>query len=216
MKKLRAISLACAVIGGLAGTASADDVYSANIVGYAYGGAGFEFSPNTQLSVTALGYIGVDVYNAPYQVSLWDATGDALASALVSTNSPESGPGFFQPISAVSLDPGSIYYMGAVRPDAMLWLGDVIITSGPDADGTFTVAPQITYLSYATGTNSSGAFPGATYGEPGIMLVGADFEFQLPAGGMTDSMEVSSVPEPSVVGLAACALAALAFSKRRS
>jgi hypothetical protein len=165
--------------------------------------------------VTALGYIGSDVYNAPYQVSLWDTSGDQLASALVSTNTPWSGQGYFQAISSLTLNAGDTYYLGAVRPDSALWLGDVIIASGPDANGTFGVAPQISYLGYATGTNASGAFPGYVSNDPSALLVGADFEFQLSSGSENSPLLASTIPEPSVVGLAGCALAALVSWKRR-
>ena len=216
MRHLNPTSLVCAVVCGWAATASADGVGSVNIVGYAWGGAGFEFSPTTSLSVTALGYIGNDVYNAPYQVSLWDTSGDQLASALVSTNTPWSGQGYFQAISSLTLDAGDTYYLGAVRPDNGLWLGNAIISSGPDANGTFGVAPQISYLGYATGTNADGTFPAYVSNDPSALLIGADFEFQLSSGGANGPMLASTIPEPSVVGLAGCALAALLSWKRRS
>ncbi|HVM50571.1 MAG TPA: DUF4082 domain-containing protein [Candidatus Acidoferrum sp.] len=214
MKNLTTKAMVCALVG-LAATVSAQDVYSGNILGYATNGAGFAFSPVTGVSVTALGYVGTDILNAPYEVSLWDASGDQLASALISTNNTLSGPGYFQSTSPLALTAGNTYYLGAVRPDIGLWLGNVIISSGPEADGTFEVAPQITYLGCAATTDTNGVFPGFV-GDSSTLFVGADFAFQLPSGGVDTSVLGSEVPEPAVPALAGCALAAVWLGRRRS
>src|ERR1700690_3304458 len=46
-----------------------------SVVGYALNGAGFAFSPNVPIAVTALGFGGSDLTVNPYQVTLFNSSG---------------------------------------------------------------------------------------------------------------------------------------------
>jgi hypothetical protein len=149
------------------------------IVSYAPGGAGFAFSPNTDIDVGALAYCGFRIQYAAVQVSIWDTNGLQLASALVSTNSPKLAETYYESSSGLRLTAGKTYFLRAVEPDQDAWGGDYLSTNGPSSNGTFSVAAEINYLASARGTNSAGGFPG-TLGTNAELYLGPNFIYTLP------------------------------------
>src|ERR1051326_2525939 len=76
---------------------------SINIVGYVNGGAGFAFSPLTDISVTSLGYNGSELAFEPCLISLLNASGGELASATITTGDPLFNQTRYQSISDLTL-----------------------------------------------------------------------------------------------------------------
>lgn len=183
-------------------TAGLTGVYSGNIVGYASGGAGFAFTPLTDIVVTSLGFNGMDLPSEDYSVSVWNSSGITLSTARISASDPLFNQTHYLGITGLPLAAGNTYYLQAVGVASGLWLGEAIIASGPDANGTFSVAPEISYLGYAAGTNGFGAFPAEVHGDPLAYLIGPNFQFEV-------------VPEPSVLCLSGLGLAAIAARHRR-
>jgi Domain of unknown function (DUF4082) len=143
-----------------------------NIVGYANGGAGFGFSTASDIQVTSLGFAqNADIAINPYTVSLWDSTGDLLASALVTSGDPSFNQSFYQAITPVTLQAGNTYFIGAGETAAGLWAGNV------NDVGDFSVAPEITYLGEALGAN---IWQGLQANSSTILLVGPDFQYSVP------------------------------------
>jgi hypothetical protein len=140
--------------------------------GYIRNGAGFAFSPNITIGVAALGYSGEDIVNNPYQVSLFDAGGNLLASQTVSTGSILYNGSYYNSISPVQLSAGATYYVGAevALSGISLWLGDV---SGPGGS-TFSVNPNITYLDGAGDFMPPEMVPGISLGQANYPI-GANF-----------------------------------------
>ena len=171
-----------------------------NVVGYATNGAGFAFSPTVSIAVTALGFTyGNDTSPFdPYRVSLFDASGNQLATAQVSTANGFHNQTYYQGISAVDLTAGATYYVGAVDVGASsgYWLGSVV---GAVDGSPFSVNPDISYLSGNTGFMPPGTIPGTAQGQN--YLVGANFEFTV-------------VPEPSVFCLSVTAIVGIAWRRR--
>jgi hypothetical protein len=149
------------------------------IVSYAPGGAGFAFSPNTDIALGALAYCGFRIQYAAVEVSIWDTNGIQLAEALVSTNSPQLAGTYYESSSGLTLTAGTTYFLRAVEPDQQAWGGDYLSTNGPSANGTFSVAAEINYLASARGTNLTGGFPGML-GTNAELYVGANFIYTLP------------------------------------
>ena len=166
-----------------------------SVVGYAINGAGFAFSPNVPIAVTALGFGGSDLTVNPYQVTLFNSSGTQLATAQVTTGSPFSNQTYYQSISAVNLTAGATYYLQATEAGTTnsVWLGNVV---GVDASGTFSVNSDITYLNSAV--NFISGIP-TVLNSPGDFYVDANFQFTV-------------VPEPGVLGF--LALGGLFFGRR--
>ena len=166
-------------------TISAPPLYSP-IVGYATNGAGFAFSPDTPIAVTALGFNGIDLSSYHYQVTLFDAGGNQLATAQISTGSTLYNQTYYESIAAVNLTVGDTYYLGAVEVGSgfNLWIGNVI--DPVDGFGTYSVNSDISYVNAATGFVPSGTVPGTSAGQN--YFVGANFQF-------------TTVPEPASNGL---------------
>jgi hypothetical protein len=143
-----------------------------NVVGYVNGGAGFVFSTSSDLLVTSLGFSqNADISINPYTVSLWDSSGDLLASQLVTASDPVLNQSYYDAITPVTLQAGNIYFLGAAETSGgggPVWAGNV------NTAGDFSVAPQINYLGTAEGANIwQGLQPGTT----STLLVGPDFQF---------------------------------------
>lgn len=146
------------------------------LAGFAFGGAGFAFAAQTNVSVTSLGFGGSALADEPYQVSLWDTNGTQLAAATVSTNSPLRNGTYYEPIQRLVLALGQTYYISAVGTDGGGWNGSVLSSSGAGLNGTFSVAPDLSYLASALGTNLGGIFPLSQEANT-LLLVGANFEY---------------------------------------
>jgi hypothetical protein len=166
-----------------------------SVVGYALNGAGFSFSPNVPIAVTALGFGGSDLAVNPYQVTLFNSSGTQLATARVTTGSPFSNQTYYQGISAVDLTAGATYYLQATQAGNTnsVWVGNVV---GVDSSGTFSVNSDISYLNSAV--NFISGIP-TVLNSPGDFYVDANFQFTV-------------VPEPGVLGF--LALGGLFFSRR--
>jgi hypothetical protein len=167
-----------------------------SIVGYSTTGAGFAFSPLESLTVTSLGYGGRALADEAFQVTLWNAGGNPLATALISMTDPVFNGTHYETISGLSLSAGQTYYLGAVGAESGFWFGDAILLSPAEsATGTITTAPDLTFLG---GVAHGG--PGTP--EPEAFYVGANFLYV--------------VPEPSTLTLGAAGLLVLVLSRRRS
>jgi hypothetical protein len=146
------------------------------VTGFAKGGAGFSFSPATNLVVLSLGFGGANLTNEPYQVCMWDTNGVQLACAIITTNSPLRNLTYYESILPLALDPGQTYYLAAAGATSGVWSGETIVNSGLAQNGTFSVATDISYLGYALSTNSAGVFP-LTVGANSALMIGANFEY---------------------------------------
>ncbi len=177
------------------------------VVGYAANGAGFAFSPNVNIGVTALGYAsyaGSDITSEPCQVSLFDSGGNLLASQTITTGGTFYNQTFYDAISTIQLTAGQTYYLGAVGLDngQNLWLGSAV---GSGVGGSFSVNSDISYLYGVNGFMPPGGLPGNSQGDS--YLIGANMMFT-----------TAPTPEPSTLcllggGLWACGL--IAARRRR-
>jgi hypothetical protein len=164
------------------GSASAQqEAIAASVPGdlgaYISNGAGFAFSPNIAIGVTALGYSGDDIVNNPYQVSLFDAGGNLLASQTITNGNTPYNQSYYNSISPVQLTAGATYYVGAQIAGTNLWLGDL---SGPN--GTmFSVNSNINYLNGAGGFIPPGTVPGISLYQTNYPI-GANFIFTNGSG----------------------------------
>jgi hypothetical protein len=150
---------------------------SGDLGGYISNGAGFAFSPNIAIEVTALGYAGEDIVNNPYQVSLFDAGGNLLASQTIATSNTLYNQSYYNSISPVQLTAGVTYYVGAEIAGTNLWLGDL---SGPNGT-TFLVNSNINYLNGAGGFMPPGTVPGISLYQTNYPI-GANFIFTNGSG----------------------------------
>ncbi len=167
------------------------------------GGAGFEFKPTSPMTITSLGFAG-DLSEQPYFVSLRDVNGFNLASALVTLGSPLINQTRYGGIESVVLNVGDTYFVEAHGSFSGEWAGSILIAPPNDlANGTFTTAPDFTYVGAAYGTNGSGVFPlSPGSSNPNQLYVGANFLF-------------NGVPEPSTIALVGTAVALAPWVRRR-
>jgi hypothetical protein len=165
---------------------------------------GFEFSANSDVSVTALGdfdFGSAATFPQSQQVGLWDINGNLLASAYVTTSSIQIGQFAFTSITPVALTAGSSYVVGG--------------QGGADYTGSnpINVAPQISYVE-------------DLYTYIGTPIVTPLYE-PLTSEGLTSVSDagwfggdvlLSSTPEPSyylVVGAALVTLLAIFRARRK-
>lgn len=199
MKTRISILLLCAFVFSASAQQEAVSFYaSGDVVGYALNGAGYAFSPNVPIAITALGFNSADLENSAYQVSLYNSNGVQLASAEITTNSTSSNQTYYQSISSITLTAGDLYYLGAGETNANnynVWVGGA---AGPSVGGSFAVNPDITYLdaeaNFISGipTNSEGS---------AYFLLDENFQF-------------TPVPEPSGLYLGVVGLLGLARWRR--
>jgi hypothetical protein len=178
------------------------------VVGYADNGAGFAFSPNVNIDVTALGYAGdstSDILSEPYQVSLFDSSGNLLASQTITTASVFFNQSYYDAISTVQLIAGQTYYLGAagLNNGQNLWVGEAV---GTGFGGSFSANSDISYLYGVNGILPPGGLPGSSQGN--VYLIGANLMFT-----------VTGTPEPSTLcllgGMSGCVLAVSVLRRRR-
>jgi hypothetical protein len=175
-----------------------------SVAGYSPNGAGFAFSPNVSIEVTALGFgfvpTGTNFVVIPYQVSLYDADGNTLATEEITTGDSFYDATYYQGISPVVLTAGNTYYIGAGGfyygfYDGY-WFGNV---DGPSYGGAFSVNSNISFLN---GVNDFiGGVPTMSDGD--AFYVDENFLF-------------TPVPEPSVFCLGIAGLLGMAIWHRRT
>jgi hypothetical protein len=167
----------------------------------AVGTDGFEFRPDTDILVTALGYYdrNQDGLTLAHPVAIYDMnSGSQLALTIVGPGSGSSLLGLFQykTISPLRLQAGKSYMVAGFHPGS----GGNDLAADFNPATAVTIASGLTYQGYFYSFNSSLTLP-ATAGSP-EMFFGPNFQFQ-------------AVPEPSttvffaVGGLALIALAHL-------
>jgi hypothetical protein len=158
---------------------------------------GFEFLANADLTVTKLGSWTQGVGTTPVTVGLWDASGNLLASASVTTSSTTDGQFSFTDISAVSLTAGQNYYVGSIGYTYYGW-APVNAASGA----------EITYVQDAwVSGGTTLAFPSSTEGFTTLGtsgFYGANLEYITAA-----------VPEPSTYAMLLAGLGLIGFAARR-
>lgn len=208
IKRIVAVIFACAGLWCLNAAAQQEAVPGftlGSVVGYATNGAGFAFSPNVNIGITALGFAGSDIANDPYEVMLFDAGGNELAAAEITTGSTFYNQTYYDAISTIELIAGQTYYLGAagLGGDENFWLGNAV---GGGFNGSYSVNPDITYLNGVVGIMPPGTVPGLSQGS--IYLVGANFMF-------------TTTPEPAPAcllglgGMLACVWRTTAARRRR-
>jgi hypothetical protein len=170
------------------------DVFSIHSDQY---GAGYAFMPVEPVSICSLGFSGYDVNRYSYVVSLFSADGKELVSATITTQNAYYNQTYYQDITPVTLNAGSVYYIGAMAPDNnYTWTGYEI---GP-ASGTYNVDPEIAYLNGAAGfMGPGGSVPGISLGQ--VYAINSNFRFL-------------TIPEPSVLALLACGAAGCFLRKK--
>jgi len=146
-------------------------------VGLEPGGAGFAFSPQSEITVTALGCGNIEWDQEPgITVSLRDSNGLALASAIVTSSSPASNWANYQTIAPLTLTSNRTYFVSAAGTNDGALLCHALWASGSNSNGTFIVGPKIAYIGPAWGTNSNGTFP-QQYSSTNILLIGPNFSY---------------------------------------
>jgi hypothetical protein len=154
-----------------------------NCLGFVVGGAGFAFSPNTNMLVTTLGYLDNDQASLPAQVQLWDSFGTVLTSAVVTSNSPITENFYlYEPIAPVPITAGQTYFLQGLNRDTNgnwnFWGGPII--GGPVTCGDFLtviISSDLNYLGMAMNTKDSGEFPRVIQAQ--ALAVGANFQYEV-------------------------------------
>jgi hypothetical protein len=165
-------------------------------------GAGFEFNPNVEIAITALGFGGTDLENNSYQVSLYNAVvrgnvNSPAATALITTGSTFYNQTYYESITPVDLFPGKSYYIEAGAVGTSYWNGFPI--GGAPIYGSFAVNPDITYDG-AKGDFINGV-PENSY-PSSIFFDDINFQFVV-------------VPEPSVLCLATAGVMGMIWHRWR-
>jgi hypothetical protein len=170
---------------------------------------GYEFSTNTAINVTALGFydatltggdVGLGNCDGCGKVGIYNSSGKLLVSGIATTSGTLVGDFYYVTVPTTTLAAGKNYYVVAETGNADYTYN----TTG------FTVDPHINYLQDAYVSSSSLAFPtlsdGYTAAEGGAWF-GANFE---------ESGAVSATPEPSsILLLGTSFLAAAGIMKRK-
>jgi len=119
--------------------------------------AGFGFLVATNLTITNLGYHFTSTNISSYKVRLLNAFGSELASAIL--NAPAAGASqmVYTNITPVGLAAGSTNYLVAYdelhfNTNGTKQWDNNVIDGGNTETGSFTVAPELTYLGVTTNT----------------------------------------------------------------
>lgn len=147
--------------------------------------------------MTALGFASPDLANYSYQVSLFDAGGNQLATTTITLASSFYNQTYYGSITPVDLIVGNTYYMEAFENGPGNYFSGYLV--GGSYGGSYAVNPDITYLSSAFDFISG---PQGVDALPNVYPTDVNFEFV-------------AVPEPSVLCLGATGFLALAWRRRR-
>jgi len=147
---------------------------------------GWEFSTNTNVAVSALGFYVDPQYGLTqgHAVGIYDASGNLLVSTTVSSSDPLVGWFAYHPVATTVLPAGGTYVIAAeTGADPLTW--------NPDG---FTVSPNINWISDKWVYSDSLVFPTesdyATWGTNG--WYGPNF---------LDPVPTNAVPEPATMTL---------------
>jgi hypothetical protein len=153
---------------------------------------GYEFQANQSTDVVALATWNSWSSTAPAEVGLWDASGNLLASASVSSTSPTTGTAgwSYTDITPVALTPGATYTVGSFGTSANY-------TYDPSG---FTVDPRITYVDNAF--SSTDAFARPDQAEAGF------------TGWLGGNVLLGGVPEPATWAMLILGVAMIGFAAR--
>lgn len=165
---------------------------------------GWEFTVNTNITVTALGDFdngSVANFSQDQQVGLWDSSGDLLASAYVGSDQASTQIGYwaFTAISGVSLVVGDTYIVGA--QGGAEWVGG----SGTAVDG------DITWVQAEYG--SVGSMSNSPLLEPTISASGFSGDAAGYLGGNLEYVDPPAAPEPGTMLMLVPALGLLALRR---
>ncbi len=160
--------------------------------------AGWSFQPTNFIALTQLGcFNDLFVNNSTIgsvQVGLWTSGGMLLASNLITRSSTLFNESRYESVTAVGLDAGQVYTIGAYSPDGPI----SIEICGGVAGGTVITGTNV--LLRAPAINALGfGFPAEVAGQPGAAYLGPNFRYQ------------GNIPEPAagmLLGLGALILAA--------
>jgi hypothetical protein len=190
INKLAAASIALSAVLGTA-PSGAVILQTANNVGgnQAYSGVGLEFTVNSPITVTALGFYdsgSPGSITGPLTADLMTLAGSVLASQTFSNESgtPMSGGYLFNSITPVTLAPGNYYLMG-YGPTSYDWEHNSNVSGNPD---TFTTNSLVSFVEavWGGGSDVPGTVPTSTYGPTAPdFFSSANMEFS------------AAVPEPS-------------------
>lgn len=154
---------------------------------------GYSFVANTAQNAIGLGAydFGHDGFAMNHEVGLWDSMGTLIATTTVTSGSTLIGDFRYSSISAVMLNAGATYYVGAADFGAGETYGIY---------GNVTTAPGITY------SNSAFAFGG------GLLLPSSVGPVNGYYGG---NVLLGAVPEPETYAMMFSGLGLLAAMRRR-
>jgi hypothetical protein len=172
-----------------------------------YSGVGLEFTVNSPVSVSSLGFydVGLGVITGPLTADLMTLGGTVLASQTFTNASgtPVNGGYLFQSITPVTLAAGNYYLMG-YGPTTYLWEHNSYIdSSNPDTFNTGGGLVSFVEAAWSGGSDPAGTLPGNTFG-PG----NPDFF-------SSANMQFSAVPEISTWAMLLLGFAGLGFMTYR-
>jgi hypothetical protein len=210
MNKL-AVGAALIALSASLGTAPSRAVIlqTANNVGgnQGFSGVGLEFTVNSPITVTALGFYDSGIpggITGPLSADLMTLGGTVLASETFYNESgtPVSGGYLFNSIMSVTLAPGSYFLMG-YGPTSYNWEHNSNLGGNPD---TFTSSGLVSFFEsvWSSGSDAPGTVPTNTYGP-----TAPDF---FSSANMAFS---SAVPEPATWAMLLLGFAGIGFMAYR-
>ena len=191
---------------------------------------GFEFTANSAVAVTSLGYFYDPTFNpnadpktpytsftSPHQVGLYQVvpgtgttaeSGTLLTQASVTTSSIQDGSFLYTSITPFALVPGTQYVIAGVTGATDPYLYTYVDVSG---NSGITVDPAITYGQNRYAVSNTLAYAGDTDSTIASGFFGPNFQ-------ISNTLPVSAAPEPSqfaILGFAALGLGTLVLRVRR-